>query len=248
MNMATSITSLFTGIPASADKFLTGISSVLLVQTAGRVILFDTGPYAYRPILQNRLKRLGIAPEMIDTVVLSHVHWDHAANADLFPAASIVIHARELAYADTPQEHDSSTPAYIGRALHKLRLTPVTGDTVITDGVHVVDLPGHTPGSIGLMVGDTLLAGDAVGCARELVGRPVDAAAQGVAAESLQRAAAMADTIYPGHDRPFRLRPDFSYLEDYSLRIRFFVDPNGPDEEIRVGSFAARSFANWPID
>lgn len=141
MNMATSITSLFTGIPASADKFLTGISSVLLVQTAGRVILFDTGPYAYRPILQNRLKRLGIAPEMIDTVVLSHVHWDHAANADLFPAASIVIHARELAYADTPQEHDSSTPAYIGRALHKLRLTPVTGDTVITDGVHVVDLP-----------------------------------------------------------------------------------------------------------
>ena len=34
--------------------------------------------------------------------------------------------------------------------------------------------------------------------------------------------------------------------DDYVIRIRFFTDPAGPDEEIQVGSFAAKSFASWP--
>ena len=66
MTSSSPITLLFTGLPARADKFLTGISTVALVRLNGRTLLFDTGPYAYRPILQGRLKKLGIDPGEID--------------------------------------------------------------------------------------------------------------------------------------------------------------------------------------
>jgi glyoxylase-like metal-dependent hydrolase (beta-lactamase superfamily II) len=248
MTSSSPITLLFTGLPARADKFLTGISTVALVRLNGRTLLFDTGPYAYRPILQMRLKKLGIDPGEIDTVVLSHVHWDTAANADLFPNAEIVLHEKELAYAETPAMHDADTPGYIGRALRRLRLRPVTGEQDIAAGVRIVELPGHSPGSIGALVGHALLAGDAVTCAGDAAASDIrsDRADHEQARESLSRALTLAEVIYPGHDRPFRMGPPITYLDDYAIRIRFFTDPAGPDEEIQIGSFAAKSFASWP--
>jgi N-acyl homoserine lactone hydrolase len=248
MSAPSPITLLFTGLPARADKFLMGISTVALIRLGGRTLLFDTGPYAYRPILQGRLKKLGIDPGEIDTVILSHVHWDTAANADLFPNAEIVLHEKELACAETPGAHDADTPGYIGRALRRLRLRPVSGEQDIAAGVRLVELPGHTSGSIGALVGDALLAGDAVACAGDAAAgdvryqRPYDHRAR----QSLARALTLAEIIYPGHDRPFRIGPPIAYLDDYAIRIRFFTDPAGPDEEIQVGSFAAKSFASWP--
>jgi N-acyl homoserine lactone hydrolase len=248
MNAPPTITLLFTGLPARADKFLTGISTVALVRLSGRNLLFDTGPYAYRPILQGRLKKLGVDPGEIDTVVLSHVHWDTAANADLFPNAEIVLHEKELAYAETPEAHDAETPGYIGRALRRLKLRPVAGEQDIAPGVHLVELPGHSPGSIGAVVGNALLAGDAVTCAGDAAAGDVrhQRGCDERAKDSLARALNLADVIYPGHDRPFRIGPPIAYLDDYAIRIRFFTDPAGPDEEIQVASFAAKSFASWP--
>jgi N-acyl homoserine lactone hydrolase len=248
MTSSSPITLLFTGLPARADKFLTGISTVALIRVDGRTLLFDTGPYAYRPILQGRLKKLGIDPGEIDTVVLSHVHWDTAANADLFPNAEIVLHEKELAYAETSAEHDADTPGYIGRALRLLRLRPVAGEQDIATGVRLVELPGHSPGSIGALVGDALLAGDAVTCAGDAAAGEIRSRGPDneLARASLSRALTLAEVIYPGHDRPFRMGPPISYLDDYAIRIRFFTDPAGPDEEIQIGSFAAKSFASWP--
>lgn len=251
MNTTSSpITVLFSGLPVSSDNFLPGISTVALVQTGDRLMIFDTGPYAYRPILQGRLRKLGIDPGKVDTVVLSHVHWDSAANADLFPNATVVLHEKELAYADASDGHDDDTPAYIGRALRRLKLQPVNGESELCPGVRVIELPGHTPGSIGLLVGDELLAGDAVSCAGDAAAQEIryPPANNPAALISLQKALASASVIYPGHDRAFRIGQPITYLDDYAIRIRFFTDPTGPDEEIRVGSFAAKSFASWPND
>jgi glyoxylase-like metal-dependent hydrolase (beta-lactamase superfamily II) len=248
MNAPSPITLLFTGLPARADKFLPGISTVALLRLGGRTLLFDTGPYAYRPILQMRLKKLGVDLGEIDAVVLSHVHWDTAANADLFPNAEIVLHEKELAYAETQGSHDADTPGYVGRALRRLRLRPVTGEQEIAAGVRIVELPGHSPGSIGALVGNALLAGDAVTCAGDAAAGDIryQRGYDNRASQSLARALTLADIIYPGHDRPFRVGPPIAYLDDYAIRIRFFTDPAGPDEEIQVGSFAAKSFASWP--
>ena len=115
-------------------------------------------------------------------------------------------------------------------------------------GVRIVELPGHTPGSIGLIVGRQLLAGDAVGSAKEAVAERIASCAgdEQAATASLKKALAMSEIVYPGHDRPFRVGPPIAYIADYELRIRLFVDPSGQDEELHFGAAAAKSFATWP--
>ena len=241
---------LFSGLPARCDGFLTGISTVALLRTPARTILFDTGPYAYRPILQGRLRKAGVDPASIDTIVLSHIHWDTIANADLFPNADVVVHGRELANADHIEPGNLLIPVYASRALRRLKLRPVDGECLIVEGIKLVELFGHTPGSIGLLFERTLLAGDAVSCAGEAAGRephePPHDPEQALV--SLSKALRLADVIYPGHDRPFRPGPPVAYIDDYALRLRFFTDPSGQDEELRIGSFEPRSFASWPND
>jgi glyoxylase-like metal-dependent hydrolase (beta-lactamase superfamily II) len=246
--MACEIMLLFTGCPATADGFWVGASTVALCRAEGRLILFDTGPYAYRPLLLGRLKQLGFTPGDIDTVVLSHLHWDTATNADLFRNADVVVHERELAYAATPAAHDWATPPYLARALSKLRLKPITEECEIAPGLRIIELPGHTPGSIGMLAGRELLAGDAVSCARDAArGRAGPWCSDRDEADaSLAKALSRADVVYAGHDRPFRPGPPVAYLGDYALRIRLFFDPVGMDQEICIKAEQARSFATWP--
>jgi len=246
--MSAEIELLFTGLAARADKFLFGTSTVAVVRAAGELIIFDTGPYAYRPILQGRLRRAGIDPSEVTKVVLSHLHWDNAANADLFGTAEVLVHRRELEAADSPTARDWAVPEYTVRALRRLRLHPVSAEIQLTPDMRIVELPGHTSGSIGLLVGRPLLSGDAVGSAREAVTRQVAACAGGEqdALASLDKALAMSEIIYPGHDRPFRVGPPIEYISDYELKIRLFIDPSGQDEELHFGAAAAKSFATWP--
>jgi N-acyl homoserine lactone hydrolase len=246
--MAADIYLLFTGLAASADKFLFGTSTVAVVRTERELIVFDTGPYAYRPILQGRLRRAGIDPAEVTKVVLSHLHWDHAANADLFAAADVLVHRRELEAADRAIGRDWAIPEYTVRALRRLRLHPLGAEIDLAPDLRIVELPGHTPGSIGLLVGDRLLAGDAVGSAREAATGQPGACAGGEedALASLDKALSISEVIYPGHDRPFRVGPPIAHISDYELKIRLFIDPSGQDEELHFGAAAAKSFATWP--
>ena len=99
-----SIELLFTGIPGEADSFLFGASTVAVVRFATALVIFDTGPYAYRLIPQARLQRAGIDPSAVTTVIPSHLHRDNAANADLFVNAEVLVHQRELEAADTARD------------------------------------------------------------------------------------------------------------------------------------------------
>ena len=129
-----------------------------------------------RPPEQEPLAALaaaGVDPAEIKTVVNTHLHWDHCSNNDLFPNARIFVQKSELAYAVDPLEPNLKTyerrpgtqPGWV-RAIGAM--STVAGDAELLPGISLVHLPGHTPGSQGVLVraGNTsyLIAGDCVSC------------------------------------------------------------------------------------
>ena len=145
----------------------------------------------------------------IDMVVLSHAHWDHIQNADLFSRARLLVHENEPAYAESPGPDDHATPPWTGFLLGHLGIRTVGDGEPVAPGVHTMHLPGHTAGSLGLLVetpgGRHLLTGDAVPGAAALRRGRCSAVHHdtGQARASVARVAALADVVWPGHDRPF---------------------------------------------
>jgi glyoxylase-like metal-dependent hydrolase (beta-lactamase superfamily II) len=119
----------------------------------------------------NALAMGGIDPKDVELVLLTHLHWDHAGNCDLFPEARVLVQEDELRYALAP-----------GRYFRKSFLSPLSGwayppyllpnlDFVkgrqeVLPGLTVIPAPGHTPGSQAVLVqteqGRFCIAGDAV--------------------------------------------------------------------------------------
>lgn len=125
-----------------------------------------------RPAEQEPARALadaGIDPESVKTIIHTHLHWDHSSNNDLFPNARILVQEAELHYAVTPVE--------VNRVAYELnpglrppwwgsldRMVPVIGEYKVVEGVTLIPLPGHTPGSQGVLVEAAgtryLIAGD----------------------------------------------------------------------------------------
>jgi glyoxylase-like metal-dependent hydrolase (beta-lactamase superfamily II) len=91
---------------ADRSRTLDIAMTVWVVQGAGRTILVDAGFYRDKFIRQwkpspyarptEALERgLGIQPDVVTDVVLSHIHWDHADGANLFPRARVWIQRDE---------------------------------------------------------------------------------------------------------------------------------------------------------
>jgi N-acyl homoserine lactone hydrolase len=198
---------LLSGFPGKSSRGFLGWSGCYLVTTtSGRRLLFDTAGYNERATVINALAKLSVAPEDVDFVVLSHLHFDHAANWDLFPNAELIAHEREISYADSRQADGAvlryNTPEL--RAHGRLRL--ISSDTTLEDGVHVIHVPGHTPGCIALSMGEEILCGDALKSRWDLDGPmapPVWDA--DLARQSIAKLKQLGTRLYPGHDMPLEL-------------------------------------------
>lgn len=118
-----------------------------------------------------RLEQAGVDPKDVSTVINTHLHWDHCGNNDLFTEADVYVQRRELAYAASPvpmhtrgyEKIRGVTPQWLGGWD---RIHAVDGDMELFDGIRLITLPGHTPGSQGVLVetssGPVLIAGDCV--------------------------------------------------------------------------------------
>ncbi len=185
----------------------TGFCGVYLV---GGRILYDCGHAGRRRALLAALADRGLTPADIEVLVLSHGHWDHVQNADLFTRSRVLLHPRELAYLREPPAGDPVTPPWTAAVLAGLRVGEAVEGDELGPGVRVVELFGHTPGSIGLAVetdgGTAVLTGDAVPTAEAFAtGRAVNVFFDAALADaSVARVARTADVVYPGHGLPFR--------------------------------------------
>lgn len=191
-----------------------------LVSVGGRLVLFDTGggdpesaanqtrPH-YRRAREDALERrlsdeLGIQPGDLDAVVVSHLHWDHAGGLGAFPASRVYVQAAEVAYAASPSTDQRRLFIDLAEVAssHAWATSPMD-----LPGLCAVPLPGHTPGSQGLLVtaasgAQILLAGDAVPLASNL--RPPTAGGIATdptaAAQVVRRIVDMDALVLPSHD------------------------------------------------
>lgn len=205
---------LFQGFPGKMTRGYMGWSSVIYVEQAGYKILFDTGSMTERSELPNRIKEQGIDMDDIDILVLSHFHYDHVMNFDYFKNARILLHEQEAAWV---LSDPNSWP--IPKSLFPVlqctgRLELISGDQEIVSGVQTLYTPGHTMGSMSLVLRDanmptTVLAGDAVKNLAELAtGKVAMSWNDQKSSTSIKKIRHIADVVIPGHDRILAVKSD----------------------------------------
>jgi glyoxylase-like metal-dependent hydrolase (beta-lactamase superfamily II) len=196
----------------------------------GQNILVDTGfrpdaPKASDEVMRTYLRpdlavaKLGIQPEEISDIILTHLHWDHADGLPLFPNAHVWVQKSELEYYSTVAwQEDGDITGVEPRTIPELvklntegRVTLVDGDDIeIFDGIRVYTGPRHTFASQYLGVntsgGTVIIASDAIwlyanlelGLANRIT---FDSEADLVSFDRMGQLASKPDWILPGHDR-----------------------------------------------
>jgi len=112
-----------------------------------------------------QLKQLGITPTDIDYLSLSHIHPDHAGNANKFSDSTFIVNKLEQEYMFTEQTY-SMFGANYSALKNSNTITFETQYDVFNDETVVIkSMPGHTPGSSVLLIklnnsGSILLSGD----------------------------------------------------------------------------------------
>jgi glyoxylase-like metal-dependent hydrolase (beta-lactamase superfamily II) len=159
-----------------------GITAGYLIR-GERPCLVETGAAPSAPLVRDALAALGIGPADLATVVVTHIHLDHAGGAGdiagTFPAAEVVVHELGARHLADPSRLMSSARRVYGDELDGLfgTLAPTPADRIrAVEQRGVVDLgggrrldshysPGHARHHVGLVDSDSgdLYVGDAAG-------------------------------------------------------------------------------------
>lgn len=140
-----------------------------LVEDGERRILIDAGAagsIGQTGQLPKALATLGLKPNDIDAVIVTHMHQDHMGGLVLggtnnYPGAEVYIDRRDVTHWTDPAKRNGApdflqTSFKMAEEVVRLypRLQAVDGEREITRGVSIVDLTGHTPGHIGVRIED----------------------------------------------------------------------------------------------
>lgn len=199
---------------------------VWLIRSPDGDILVDTGfdevaanrrrRQMVRPVADG-LRALGVDPQGITDVIITHMHYDHAGNLALFPNARFHLQDAEMAYCTgramthphLAAPFDAEDVVTMVRRIYAGRVVFHAGEVSLTAGISLHPMPGHTPGLQAVRVsterGPVVLASDAAHFWANLkreVPFPIVANVPDYL-DSLRRLRALAesdDHIIPGHD------------------------------------------------
>jgi len=149
----------------------------LLIEHENGYILYDTGShpdamngywpeglqdaYAFHHVLQERLEiqlaQCGVRTEEINTVILSHMHFDHTGNLHLFRHADVYAPKADFMMAQTTVRLSPDPDTYCGYSKNDMDVQVkqyhlVEDDFEFVPGVEIINLPGHAPGLLGLVL------------------------------------------------------------------------------------------------
>jgi glyoxylase-like metal-dependent hydrolase (beta-lactamase superfamily II) len=136
---------------------------VWVIRNSDRTVLVDTGfdtaegrsrnrPIEVEPV--EALRRIGIAAEDLETVIVTHLHHDHAGTLDHFPAARFHIQEAEVAYATGAcmceevlrKPYTADHICTLVKKIYSGRVQFHDGDAEVASGITVHTVPGHTKG------------------------------------------------------------------------------------------------------
>ena len=136
--------------------YIEGAREKILVDAGGTVEsharFAGTQPVEIQTLDQG-LDKLGLGFSDIDLIILTHLHFDHVAQARRFPKAKLLIQRDELQFAQNP--HPAAAWPYWKEFFDGLNFEVISGDTKISDEVSVISTPGHTPGGQSVTVKTT---------------------------------------------------------------------------------------------
>ena len=146
-------------------------------------VLIETGSQTSVPVMLAALNQIGVGPEELAGVAVTHIHLDHAGGvgdvARAFPSATVYVHEKGARHLADPTRLVDSAARVYGPLLDSLygRLDPTPPERlhVLGDGEEIeigpgrtlvaIDSPGHAKHHVGLhdSLSGVLFAGDAVG-------------------------------------------------------------------------------------
>jgi glyoxylase-like metal-dependent hydrolase (beta-lactamase superfamily II) len=153
-----------------------------VIRNAARTVVVDlgfdrrSGDARGRVMLREPMEALaavGVDAGAVETVIITHMHYDHAGHVDAFPAAEFVVQEREIAYctgrpmryAPTRRSFDVEHVTAMVRANFRSRVRFVDGDAELLPGISVHLIGGHSGGLQVVRVmteaGPLVLAADA---------------------------------------------------------------------------------------
>jgi glyoxylase-like metal-dependent hydrolase (beta-lactamase superfamily II) len=162
-------------------KKKTFTDSCYLIRSGQRYLLWDTGlpgelagstkesggdRMSLRRRIKDQLAEIGVRPEQVTFVGVSHYHYDHTGQAADFPRATLLVDRRDWEAIKGRPDRAAPFDPWIngGGKVEQLAYDhDVFGDGTAT----MLTTPGHTPGHRSLLVrlkesGSILLSGDAV--------------------------------------------------------------------------------------
>jgi len=139
-----------------------GYSSVTLIKDGKENILFDVGgPGAREQVLNIK------NTEKITKVFISHLHFDHCANIDLFRDVPVFLNTNELDWTlDNDNDSNLLVRLVVNNFLKNDKFCLFNKDFDLTDDVGVINTPGHTIASSSIQFNSgqdkVIVAGDAI--------------------------------------------------------------------------------------